>query len=109
MDMKKRLELEKLYKITHEPILKETHLNDLIEKAKVAIRRSYGYSSHDDDGRAWIRSSVSSYGVNNFDIDVIVMEGSPVKGYILVNYGTSTVKAFDYCDKLLKTFCDENK
>jgi hypothetical protein len=34
-------------------------------------------------------------------VAIIVREGSPAKGYIVVNYGVGTVAAFDVQDELL--------
>jgi hypothetical protein len=60
------------------------------------------YEHKDSTERKWLEANLDSYESPDHRIRVLVLEGSPAKGYVIVNYGTETVLAFDVFDKKLK-------
>lgn len=88
----------------------EQFFEDIIEKAKVLIIKRYcgknqaktlhalkKYKELFDDNitRNWFECHVDSYDSESERISFIVCEGSPVKGFIIVNYGSHTITAID--------------
>ena len=72
---------------------KEVSMMDkLIEKAKQCV-----------EGR-WPDGNQNSYGDSAWRVRLFVLQGSPPKGFVLANYGTYTVKAFDSLMKHIYTF-----
>jgi hypothetical protein len=71
-----------------------------IAKAKDKIIKAYEGENGKDD-RPWLIASADSYKSEHYRISIIVREGSPAKGYIIVNYGFGTVIAYDAQDNLL--------
>jgi hypothetical protein len=58
------------------------------------------YSSTYDD-RPWETSGIDSYGTDEYRIEIHVWKGSPVKGYVVINNGTRTARAFSVNDKII--------
>lgn len=75
-----------------------------IEKAKEKVMNDYGRMVN----RRWLDVFVDSYESNRERIRLLVWEGSPAKGYIIINYGTGSIMAFDVNDKLLKKYNNAN-
>lgn len=80
---------------------REDLLEELIQWAKKKVIRAY--EGREETNRAWLECSLDSYKTNSYRIRVLVLEGSPVKGYIIANYGTGTVTAFTAHDKKIAT------
>lgn len=79
----------------------EVKIRATIEKAKKFI---VSRNSEDFSKREWLSVSVDSYGSKSNRIEFLVLEGSPPRGYIVVNRNTATVKAYDSRDRVVKTF-----
>ena len=62
-----------------------------IERAKNKLNQVYF------DNREWtsVRLKVPGWSDGSYDLELISRLGSPCKGYIIANYGTCTVRAFD--------------
>ena len=80
----------------------ETDIAILIEEAKLKVIKSY--EGKDSTRREWLESHCDSYENPKYRLALLVLEGSPAKGAIIINYGRGTVKAFDHFFNLLKTF-----
>ena len=77
-------------------------MEDLIEKAKRCVEKHYGAGRYK---RPWLDAEPPhSYGNALYRVRLFVLAGSPPKGFVLANYGTGTVKAFDSRMKHLFTF-----
>jgi len=76
-------------------------MEELIESAKKKVTRAY--EGTEETRRTWLECSLDSYKTNQHRIRVLVLEGSPVKGYIIANYGTGVVTAFTVHDKKIAT------
>lgn len=70
----------------------------LIEKVKGLVEHECG-----DSGRRWIDVHADSYGDGTYRIRLLVLEGSPCRGYIVVNYATGMVRAYNVFDKRICT------
>jgi len=81
--------------------MSEDLLEELIESAKKKVIRAY--EGTEETSRAWLECSLDSYKTKSYRIRVLVLEGSPVKGYIIANYGTGVVTAFTVHDKKIAT------
>jgi hypothetical protein len=73
-------------------------IEDLIEKAKKYVWDAYDHQVVKTQ-RSWNEASVDHEG---YRIRIIVLSGSPPKGYVIANYGRNTVQAFNAWDKKLK-------
>lgn len=78
-------------------------MEELIEQAKKLIER------RSESDRRWLEASLDSYDDKSHRVSLIVQEGSPAKGYIIANYGTEQVIAFDYDGTKLKTYRLQDK
>jgi len=67
--------------------------SEALEKAKLRIIREY--EGKESTHRAWLEVHVDSYESESNRLQMIVLEGSPPKGWIIVNYGHRTLTAFD--------------
>ena len=74
-------------------------MNLLIDKAKKKVIKAYEGREYSD--RAWLETHVDSYKEDRHRIQLIVLEGSPVKGYVIVNYGRGLVRAYSCHDKCI--------
>ena len=74
----------------------------LIERAKKKVEESYGKP---DAGRRWVKTHIDSYKDPQYRIELHVWEGSPAKGYIVVNYseGFDSVRAFGLYNQIVYT------
>jgi len=79
--------------------LERQTFEDAIEKAKLAIIRSYDRKG--SVKRIWKEAAIDFGGDM---IKFIVREGSPPKGWIVVNYGMHTVTAYDVHERKLYTW-----
>ena len=116
---------ERFIKIEHHILLLAGHkmyekfYEDVIEKAKVRIiaklcgksraitpyqKKKYKELFDDNKTRKWIECHADSYEENDNRISFIVCEGSPVKGFIIVNYGSHTVTVVDAWGNKLYTW-----
>ena len=80
--------------------------SEAIEKAKQRIMNRYSRTKKEKDDfktRQWLGCHVDSYEEEEHRISVLVCEGSPVKGIIIVNDGRATVMAFDAWGKRLRS------
>ena len=99
--------------------MNELTFEQAIEKAKVSIVNKFCGKNDDMTpsenqefqdlfnaciNRKWLTCSVDSYKSESNRISFIVCEGSPVKGYVVVNYGADTVTAVDAWGKQLQTW-----
>ncbi|GIK23660.1 MAG: hypothetical protein BroJett005_30740 [Ignavibacteriota bacterium] len=73
-------------------------MEQLIEQAKRLIEKKF------DPGRKWLEASLDSYNADSNRVTLFVLEGSPAKGYIIANYGTKQVIAFDYYGRKRRTY-----
>jgi len=71
----------------------------VIEKAKRKIEESYGGMK-----RQWLKTKIDSYENPLYRIELYVYEGSPPKGYIVVNYGRGLVHAFNAWGEKIYTY-----
>lgn len=79
-----------------------------ISKAKLRLKIEYCGEDKELaetwDTRKWKEVSVDSYNEPNSRLTLIVCEGSPVKGFVIVNYGTKSVTAYDAKGNQIKTY-----
>jgi len=80
-------------------ILKENY-KKLVEQAKEIVMNNFG----GDRTRPWGKMHIDSYDDKSYRIETLVWEGSPIKGYIIINHGTGEIKCFGCNDKMLKRF-----
>jgi len=68
--------------------------------AKRDVEKNYikNYSG-DVEGRKWI-SGMAEF--EEYNVSVWILSGSPVKGHIIVNYGTDNIKAFGPHDEKIR-------
>jgi len=74
----------------------------LIVQAKENVIKSYR-DSEDTRKRKWLKSVIKPYGGSHQAVVVLVLEGSPVKGLIVINYGRGTIIGYDCW---MKKVCD---
>ena len=87
---------------------KEEELEKLIEKAKEKVEKDY--DPHGLCKRQWLEATPpNSYRSKEYKVTVFVLEGSPPKGYIIVDYCYGIVKAFTVRLQPLYTYKVENK
>ena len=82
-------------------MLNET-FEEAIEKAKLSVIKSYDCKGSVE--RKWLEANLDSYEEKHSRLKILVREGSPPKGHIIVNYGHQTVTAFDALGKKLYTW-----
>ena len=82
----------------------QKEFEELIEKAKKWIMRKTKYGGVDDISRPWrrVRAKHTGWTDGSQDIELIMFEGSPAKGYIIMNYGTRNVRVFGIHDENFK-------
>ena len=76
-------------------------IEGMIKTAKAKVLNDYGCQEGDRD---WLEANVDSYDQPEHRIRLIVLEGSPAKGFIIVNYGLGEVQAFNCAGKALKRY-----
>jgi len=79
-----------------------TPMELMIEKAKLRVIKSY--ERNGTTTRAWLEMHVDSYENPGQRLQVFVLEGSPVKGMVVANYGFDSVSAFSCWGQRLKTY-----
>lgn len=67
-------------------------VRELIEKAKKKVMEAYGRGAK---RRKWLSCRVDSYGSPSNRVEFLVLEGSPAKGIVIINWGSGTIVAFD--------------
>lgn len=79
-------------------------METVIERAKEAVEKASGdrYA-----GREWLDASLDSYQDAENRVRLLVIEGSPVKGYVVANYGTGIVQAYDAQDRRIAIYSAE--
>lgn len=80
----------------------EKRMEENIRKAKEKVITTYEHSKV--TWRKWLEASLDSYRTADHRITIFALEGSPVKGYVIANFGTEKVIAFGNDDKKLKTY-----
>jgi len=82
--------------------------SEALEKAKEIVVRHYNrrcqYPLNKPTDRQWLKQGVSepySYGDERYRLDVFVLEGSPVKGFIIWNNARRVFLAFSVSCGLL--------
>ncbi len=66
-------------------------MEETVAKAKRCVERAY----RERTVRKWLSASPPpSYEDESYAVSLYVYEGSPPKGYVIVDYGYHTVKAF---------------
>ena len=77
-------------------------INELIEKAKLKV---FSTCPHPDDNeRPWLEADIDSYSSKSTRIKLLVLEGSPPRGIIIVNYPLGTVTAINMYNQRLHTW-----
>ncbi len=71
----------------------ELSFDEQIELAKIAVASAHAGKRLCE--RRWLSSCVDSYGCGSYRVVLYVLEGSPAKGYVIANYGTHQIFAFD--------------
>jgi len=74
-------------------------LKEIIEKAKRKVEVSYGGIK-----RQWLKTKIDSYENPLNRIELYVYEGSPTKGYIVVNYERGLVHTFNAWGEKIYTY-----
>jgi hypothetical protein len=64
---------------------------ELIEKAKLRVIQAYDHQQPPTPRKWLIASPPDSYGNSDFHVTLMVLEGSPAKGYVIVDYGKAMV------------------
>jgi hypothetical protein len=84
----------------------EEDIDKLVEKAKKLVTHQISHPKviADYESRRWLETNVDSYQAGTNRISFLVLEGSPPRGYVVVNYSTKKVTAFDSADRVLKRF-----
>lgn len=75
-------------------------IDKLIEKAKNKVIQAYEHKENTQ--RKWLTAYVDSYSDKDYRIEILVLEGSPAKGVVLINYGRNFVLAIDAWGKVTK-------
>jgi hypothetical protein len=81
---------------------KERLLKEAVEKAKARVIEAYEHCDHTE--RQWLHTFLDSYQTSDYRVELHVLEGSPCKGFVVVNRGRGEVIAFDCRDKRLYTW-----
>ncbi len=68
-------------------------MKELIEKGKELIRKHLRIEQ--DHGRKWKKVHFDSYKDNSYRVELIVFQGSPHKGFMVVDYPREIVTVFD--------------
>lgn len=79
-------------------------MEKVIGRAKEAVENNYGDRY---GGRLWLDTSLDSYASEHNRMRLLVFEGSPAKGYVVANYATGIVRAYDAWDKRIATYSAE--
>ena len=75
-------------------------LSELIIRAKTLVEKRIP----DALDRHWLRALVKCYDNPEHGITLYVLEGSPPRGYVIVNHATKRVIAYDAADAHIKTY-----
>jgi hypothetical protein len=68
-------------------------IEEQVERAKLAVvRRLEGKGTTE---RRWLKSAIVPYSDHNNQLLVLALEGTPVRGYIIVNFGNGKVSGYD--------------
>ena len=66
----------------------------LIRDAKEKIENLWS-----QQGRKWLKTIIKPYGETHDRMEMYVLEGTPSKGYFIINYGNHKLIGFDHTDK----------
>ena len=74
-----------------------------IDQAKESVIKSYG---HKDYSRPWVvaRARHEGWEDGSQDMELHMWEGSPAKGWVVVNYGSGTATAFGVNGRKIHTY-----
>ena len=78
-------------------------MSELVEKAKKAVVRAW--EGRETTERHWHTISFIPYG--NMDeqrLEIHILVGTPVKGFVVANYGLGVVTAYDWNQKQIRRF-----
>jgi hypothetical protein len=81
-----------------------TKLEDLIEKAKLRVLRAYDHNIPPMQRKWLIASPPDSYQCSDYRTTLMVLEGSPCKGYLIVDYYKSMIIGIDAWGKKILTW-----
>ncbi len=73
-----------------------------IVKAKQKVVEKYEHGKTTE--RQWLQASVDSYDNSEYRVELFVLEGSPAKGLVIVNWGARWIKAIDLWGNQLYTW-----
>ena len=74
-------------------------MEELIKKAKHWVSSFWG------SDRQWLEAEPRpSYNDSNYIVRLCVLEGSPAKGYLVIDFGAKAIKAFNGTFGKMKTF-----
>ncbi len=73
-------------------------IQEAIERAKIKIINLYDQGNCQ---RKWLTADLDSYGSKSNRVKILVREGSPHKGFIVVDYGFGVVFAFDAWNNMI--------
>ena len=83
-------------------------IEEAIRKAKHRVIKRYSHNNEklykDTLEREWLDCHVDSYNETRNRVTLTGCEGSPVKGYLIINYGNHTVTAFDAWGEKVYTY-----
>ena len=77
-------------------------VDDFVDEAKRIVIADFEGGTHTK--RKWLEADLDSYSNAQYRIKILVLEGSPPKGMIIINYSRHYVQAFDCIGILLKQF-----
>ena len=73
----------------------ESFFKKYIAEAIRKVEESYPGS----EKRPWLKTNLDSYQSESNRVTLYVLEGSPCKGYVIVNYGSKYIRAFNAWNK----------
>lgn len=88
---------------------RERRMKETIEKAKMAVVKKYEHM--ETTKRKWLEASApDSYSNPEYRMTLLVLEGSPPKGFVVVNHPRRKAIAFDaFCNRIRTYTADHNE
>lgn len=87
-------------------IKEQEFIEQLIEEAKFKVIKHRGIkdciNKEINYKRRWLHTELTSYHDKQYDIELFALEGSPIKGYVIVNRVCRYIIAYDLFGKILK-------
>ena len=95
-EMEEEIMWEKLWRT-------EKLMSELIGKAKKAVVRAW--EGRETTERRWHTISFIPYGnMKDHRLEIHILVGTPVKGFVVANYGLGVVVAYDYNQKEIRRY-----